>query len=203
VLEQSCSSAVKGAAVLSAAIILALGLYLALSVVNQCAIIFGNTLGPYAVQKWLMRFRVYCRTRCFYLPIWTFFSRVPDANVTLLIRDRLLDGSLTPWRAVQHVYHPAIRFLWNPDRRREKAILELSVSLVGRLGKQIGVSDESILSSQSYQSLLRYCLWLSPSPITHSRQFMIFKDYFANELWRWEVAFISPESAVARSVQCS
>jgi hypothetical protein len=186
--------------VLTYALILGLGLYLGLSVVNQLALILGNTDGPHSWQRQLVQFRVHCR--CLYLPMWTFFSWVPEANVTLLIRDRLVDGQLTPWRAVNYIYSPWARFLWNPDRRREKAVLQLSVYLVSILGRQTDPQAGHIFSLPSYCTLLHYCVGISPSALSVSRQFVIVKRYFANKLWSSEICFISPHVPLARQSSC-
>ncbi len=176
---------------ISSLIVAALAAFLTLSAVNQAAILFADHNSSRWWRRALMRFRVYCRR--LYLPLWTFFSWVPEFNLRLLIRDRLSSGELTPWRAV-HYITSASRLIWNPDRRREKATLQLSSVLLAAMLRDSNISDGKIFTSSGYLALSEYCRRGVPrSPISVSRQFMIVKTFFAKDSRPSEICFISPD----------
>lgn len=185
--------------VFSATIIVSFALFFVLSIVNQLALLFGNAKGARSWERLLMQFRV--RGRSIYLPVWTFFSWVPDFNLRLLIRDRLDDGQLTPWRAINYVCIPWARCLWNPDRRREKANLQLSAGLLTVLARARDLNPDDIFASRDYRALVDISLGVSPSTISVSRQFMIVKTYFAYDTRPSEICFISPHSSTTPSSQ--
>lgn len=64
------------------------------------------------------------------LPSWSFFAPNPARTDShLLYRHRLANGDVTPWTEA-FVWRPVwYRFLWNPDRRAEKAISDATSSL--------------------------------------------------------------------------
>ena len=67
------------------------------------------------------------------IPSWRFFAPHPArTDPHLLYRHRLIDGSVTCWTEA-FVWRPVwYRFLWNPDRRAEKAISDVTSSLQRR-----------------------------------------------------------------------
>ncbi len=67
---------------------------------------------------------------CGLVPIWTFFAPNPgDTDVHLLFRDRDQDGRVTCWREVKLTGRRWILDLWSPQRRINKAIVDVAYDL--------------------------------------------------------------------------
>ena len=67
---------------------------------------------------------------CGLVPIWTFFAPNPgDTDVHLLFRDRDQDGRVTCWREVKLTGRRWILHLWSPQRRINKAIVDVAFDL--------------------------------------------------------------------------
>lgn len=67
-----------------------------------------------------------------FIPTWTFFAPNPGVvDYHVVVRDELSDGSLTGWRSIdiapgRHFWN----FLWNPQKRPKKILLDAVQSLV-------------------------------------------------------------------------
>ena len=71
------------------------------------------------------------RDRLSLLPIWTFFAPNPRTrDHDVYFRDRLVDGTITPWHAVCDNCPSLGCVSWNPRKRLKKAILDMSNFLV-------------------------------------------------------------------------
>lgn len=97
--------------------------------------------------KWLKMLNIFGL-----IPIWTFFAPNPGmTDFYLLYRDRLADGSLDNWRNLQlkDSANGARLALWNPTKRKHKALSDLVNSLAEfvtlRGGDNIFVSVPYIL----------------------------------------------------------
>jgi hypothetical protein len=84
---------------------------------------------PYKIGSW-----VRARDPFGVIPSWSFFAPNPArTDPHLLYRHRLADGTVTDWTEA-FVGRPVwYRFVWNPDRRAEKAISDATSSLQRRV----------------------------------------------------------------------
>lgn len=71
------------------------------------------------------------------LPIWTFFAPNPGrSDYHVIGRDRLHDGTLTPWRDVLPIpRQDAMSPFWNPRKRRTKVVVDAVATLVDMVGR--------------------------------------------------------------------
>jgi hypothetical protein len=88
------------------------------------------------------------------VPSWSFFAPNPArTDAHLLYRHSLADGAVTDWTEA-FVWRPVwYRFLWNPDRRAEKAISDATSSLQRRThaaGVQLSISYLLLLEHVSH-----------------------------------------------------
>ncbi|HEY2575730.1 MAG TPA: hypothetical protein VGI74_05430 [Streptosporangiaceae bacterium] len=70
------------------------------------------------------------------IPDWALFARPRTADMVLLRRDLLLDGTLTSWREVE-VAGPRrwYNFIWNPDLGPRRGFLSLA-SIIGLVARR-------------------------------------------------------------------
>lgn len=108
------------------------------------------------------------RDPCGLLPSWSFFAPNPARTDShLLFRHHFDGGEVSPWTEAfvwQPVWH---RFLWNPDRRAEKAISDATSSLQRRKG------PEGVRLSLAYLLLLDYVSRLPAPPDAIGVQFAL------------------------------
>lgn len=106
------------------------------------------------------------------LPVWRFFAPMPgNFDFHLLYRDQLADGTITPWTE----YRPLLSrspwsFIWNPDKRQRKALLDLAQELVRFQREQ---SREQLLLSVPYLVLLNFVSELPRPEPRQGTQFAI------------------------------
>ena len=109
------------------------------------------------------------------IPTWTFFAPRPgttDHNV--LYRDRLSDGSYSPWREVLPPGTGMIRLLWNPAKRSRKAVGDSCQQVVRLIGRRIG---KRLLTQVPYLTLLNYVCQQPGAELAEARQFAIVRTY--------------------------
>jgi hypothetical protein len=117
------------------------------------------------------------------IPDWALFGRPRTADVVLLRRDLLRDGTLTGWREVE-VAGPRrwYNFIWNPELCPRRAFLGLDTLLVanarqakrpaGDARGQGTAAALTVMAGVPYLTLLRYVSERS-HPAVHATQFMI------------------------------
>jgi len=91
------------------------------------------------------------------IPRWTFFAPNPGVrDYHLVMRERLADGRLSPWRNVP-VYQgrPPLACLWHPQKRAAK-VLNDAIQTLGFLMRREGVSASGLPFTLPYLILLRY-----------------------------------------------
>jgi hypothetical protein len=93
-----------------------------------------------AVSQKKARFRWLRRYDWFGLvPTWTFFAPNPaTSDHHLLFRDRLADGTVTPWTELVAIeerkwWHA----VWNPRKRQRKLLTDIISMLLVRLGREL------------------------------------------------------------------
>lgn len=107
------------------------------------------------------------------IPIWTFFAPNPGmTDYYLLYRDRLPDESFDNWRKVElKGCENGVRLaLWNPAKRRHKALSDLVASLARLASRGPG---QALVLSVPYILILNFITTRPHSLGTTGTQFMI------------------------------
>lgn len=126
------------------------------------------------------------------IPIWTFFAPNPGmTDYYLLYRDRLPDGSLDNWKEIElKDSENGIRLaLWNPTKRKHKALSDLVSSLIEFVNHR---TNDSLVVSVPYILILNFITSRPHSLGTTGTQFMVLEHSgFSNEPQRTRVLVIS------------
>ena len=91
-----------------------------------CAVVFAAMLTTtVAIQTrrvtWAKRLKRY--DICGYFPIWTLFAPAPKmADIRILWREQLLDGTIGPWHEMVPPQGGILRALWHPTKRSRRAV---------------------------------------------------------------------------------
>lgn len=107
------------------------------------------------------------------IPVWTFFAPNPGmTDYYLLYRDRLPDGSLDNWKKVElKGSENGLRFaLWNPAKRKQKALSDLLSSLI-EFVKRCG--GDAVFVSVPYILILNFITSRPHTLGTDATQFMV------------------------------
>jgi hypothetical protein len=110
------------------------------------------------------------------IPSWTFFA--PNPGVTdykLLYRDRLFNGQFNNWKEVAHRNNSILNFIWNPDKRRQKAIADSCRSLLQTANKNS--ENKAILSSAPYLTIMAYIMNMPKNSLYEYRLFLIVRTF--------------------------
>lgn len=126
------------------------------------------------------------------IPIWTFFAPNPGmTDYYLLYRDRLPDGSLDNWKKIE-LKGSANSFrlaLWNPTKRKNKALSDLVTSLIDFVKHQ---GSEAVFVSVPYILILNFITSRPHSLGTDGTQFMVLEHSgFSEEPERSRVLVMS------------
>jgi hypothetical protein len=135
------------------------------------------------------------------LPIWTFFAPRPGMSDTLILhRDRLADGSVTPWAQLSLIeerrwYH----WLWNPRKRLDKLAVDAvsDVKAFKLLAERSGIDEElarqQVKLSKGYLLLLNIAACQSRvSTNSTARQFVIVEATHVGGQRALTPLFVSP-----------
>lgn len=90
------------------------------------------------------------------IPIWTFFAPRPAwTDYHLLYRDRLEDGTVSPWtEVVPATGRTPVQALWNPAKRERKAIIDIVRTLTREIQDGRGdLSEEFPFAGRTAQHL--------------------------------------------------
>src|SRR5215813_9138326 len=144
--------------------------------------------------NWLMNFVRWLKRKdyCSLIPSWWFFA--PNTGWTdyhLLYRDKLCDSQYTPWKEIQFPSNRLFSWIWNPDKRREKAIVDMSLNLLRMAIRNPGNPSKEVYISVPYISLLTYVSGQPRSLLSDYTQFMIVVTFGDCES-RPNILFISP-----------
>jgi hypothetical protein len=146
------------------------GVWLVLSIAYQ----FGNE----RLDRWVERLAVVA-----IVPKWNFFAPTPGVvNYHLLYRDVLHGGSVGSWSEVVEAEPRDLgAALWNPGKRRAKALFDLTVSLA-EVVERLDESEEDLIRvSTPYLALLVYVSSLPASAFTATRQFAIVQTSYGDD----------------------
>jgi hypothetical protein len=107
------------------------------------------------------------------IPRWTFFAPKPGTtDFQVLFRDRLFDDQLTSWRELDSssgsVY---LRWIWNPDKRKSKAIFDIAITLPGTVLED--PTDASTVVSIPYLCLLKQACSAPRNRLSVETQFAV------------------------------
>lgn len=108
------------------------------------------------------------------IPHWTFFAPAPGTiDYHLMVRDKYAGEAASPWREVDPPVQPntAVAFLWNPNKRPNKALFDITSMLLQIVGKTDDLRE--VYLSLPYLMLLNTVSCLPRSPFTKHRQFML------------------------------
>jgi hypothetical protein len=172
--------------------LLILGLWLAVSVVNQLCP--GRSRLSRRLAEAVARYDV-----CFLIPDYRYFAPDPPAyDLDIVYRDRLVDGSLTPWRPIVRSSRTPWRAMWNPAKRKGQVLSDRSRRLLRQIrwsARGVGRVAE-VLRSDEYASLVRCVTAASHSRHTCHAQFAVVVSTGFDTRTRATPAFVSPFFAV-------
>jgi hypothetical protein len=127
------------------------------------------------------------------IPAWTFFAPNPGTrDYELLYRDLLVDGLYTPWKEVERPVGSFTRALWNPAKRRQKAVVDLCsilIRMASRTKTELGAKQ--LVISVPYLNLLTYVSKLETSPLSAYRQFLIATTFGYHSDKKPEICYVS------------
>src|ERR1700733_2744664 len=108
------------------------------------------------------------------IPSWTFFAPNPGrSDVRLVYRDRSIKGVPTEWlESCQKPFRSRLRFVWNPEKFKEKALVDLAL-LLSRTVKVCGDQPEMAMLMWPFLVLLDKSLSEPRSAGNADRQFAI------------------------------
>jgi hypothetical protein len=112
------------------------------------------------------------------IPSWSFFAPTPGTqNFHLLFRDMIAGSKeMGPWREIEDVQmskrRPLHTAIWNPQKRRKKAIFDL-VSLLIITAQRPNMTPEEVQFSTPYLYFLSYVCNQPRSNLAEMRQFAL------------------------------
>lgn len=140
--------------------------------------------------KWFLPFRgstLFTHLEVF-IPRWSFFAPIPCTHdYYLLFRHLEAKGTLSPWQnAFPLSQRPFYSFLWNPGKRKMKAVLDVTLDLLKYIQKE--KDEKQICVSLPYLQLLNHINSLCTNSKATKVQFTILSHSQSSE---YEVAFVS------------
>jgi signal transduction histidine kinase len=163
---------------MSAALIIILGIWLMLSILAQ-----------FDAFHWVRWFQE--RDYFALIPDWSFFAPDPMAgDFQLLYRDKLFDGQFTPWKEVKFRNAPLLRAIWNPEKRRRKAMINAETALLQMVARN--PKSKMLFVSLPYLITLISVTTLPRSTVSDYRQFLIAHTFGYHTSKEAEILFLSP-----------
>jgi hypothetical protein len=106
------------------------------------------------------------------VPQWTFFAPNPGrSDLHVLFRDRLSDGSLSAWTELDvATARPLRSSVWNPEKRRRKAVHDAIASLASLRPADVG---PEIMVTRAYLMLLGMVCSAEGASNAAFRQFVV------------------------------
>ena len=107
------------------------------------------------------------------VPRWTFFAPRPCmSDYHILVRDKLLDGSITSWLEVPIVDDFRLsRMFWNPGKRQRKAFIDLVANLKAECRHL--KREQMVQVSVPYLAFLNFVTFLPRSYVPSATQFLL------------------------------
>jgi hypothetical protein len=112
------------------------------------------------------------------IPRWAFFAPRPaTSDYRVLYRDRLSDERLTEWReALVCGERGAWSVVWNPQKRKQKAVSDFLRSMT-RAFRKNGGDAASLQQNLGYIGLLQLASRAAHDPASEATQFAIWQTY--------------------------
>jgi hypothetical protein len=124
------------------------------------------------------------------IPAWSFFAPNPGTtDVHLLYRDRLVDGNVTLWKQVRWET-PATRVLWNPYKRLQKGISDLTTDVHQYTLHHLKTA-EHVLIYPGFIALLNFVSKQPHAPFAEFTQFCVARSFGTHSEKNAEVQFLS------------
>lgn len=125
------------------------------------------------------------------VPCWLLWSNPGTEEYFVLYRDRLISGSLTPWRNSWSMPRNPFRWICNPHLRKWKTCFDAWFLLLGSvaIGKK---QPAEMFMSRTYLSTAVYISNLQPSLGVEFRQFMVARTSIVDQEKPAEILFVSP-----------
>lgn len=129
---------------------------------------------------------------CGFVPRWHFFAPLPATDdLHLLYRDRLPDGHVTRWCEVPAGTSPKwLGPVWNPRRRQNKALIDISVELA-KAGLALDGDAAAIQLSLPYIATLNFVCSLPRDQRADGTQFLIMRSKGLDDDADHHVIFLS------------
>ena len=125
------------------------------------------------------------------IPSWTFFAPNPVvSDYQILYRDKLLNGQFSNWKQVQYRNNSILHSIWNPDKRKRKAIANYCKTILKSASKN--PKNDAILLSFPYLVILTYIMSMPKNPVCKYRQFLIARTFGYISSKPPDILFISP-----------
>jgi hypothetical protein len=159
-----------------------LGLWLLMTVLNQCLLLAGFA--------GIRAFPNLERDPMAIIPRWLFWAAPHPREWQVLYRDKLPDGNLTPWKTAWSMRAKPLWWIWNPENRRWKAVADYCLTLLSLVAKRELHSNELFVSF-GYVALAVYVSGIQPAP-GNFRQFMIANVCRFDEEEPAHILFLSP-----------
>ena len=162
---------------MSAVFLTILGAWLLLSILAQ--------FSHFVWMRWL-RDRDYLAL----IPTWSFFAPDPGiGDLQLFYRDKLFDGQFTHWEVVAFRNSSFLRVIWNPEKRRRKAIINACLLLLQIANNHS--QRKMVFVTVPYRLILMYITAMPCSKLSHARQFLIAQTFGYYPTQKAEVLFVT------------
>jgi hypothetical protein len=167
------------------------GLWYALTLIHQFLKVLGNN--PRGLYDPLQL-----------VPTWTFFAPLPvSVDYHVLYRDYRIEGQASEWKELNLLRGGTRAFiaLWNPQRRIDKAIIDLSQALLisSDLAKRKNQPLGQLALSIPYLAILNLVVQAPRELKSVSRQFMIVETYPSRPDSPIQVVFRSAVHSLSRA----
>ncbi|MEU1204384.1 hypothetical protein [Nocardia sp. NPDC005825] len=151
---------------------------------------------PRKVQTWeATRVERWVRVHdvCGFVPRWHFFAPTPATDdLHLLYRDKLPDGRVARWCEVPPGVPPKwLGPVWNPRRRQNKALIDISVELA-KTCQALDRDSARIQLSLAYIATLNFVCSLPRDHRAAATQFLIMRSKGMDDNADHHVIFLSP-----------
>lgn len=174
---------------MSLAVIVFLFLWLSLSIILQANLLLNfRYFGLPAAFPFWKKWDIFRITQP-----WIFFAIPPGRDLFLCYRDKSVDDRMTPWRLVRFSRpRLLVRWFWNPDHVRTKAVYDLCSALLLRTSSDLGKPQAAFFASTEYTAISAYIQSEPRNLLSYERQFIILTVRWEPAPVDFEVLFLSP-----------
>ncbi len=118
-----------------------------------------------------------------FVPRWNFFAPRPGTQDFRLVHREVVTNNCTgPWHELPLPPRGPWEWIWNPNKRLRKCIIDITISLVGEMIHYITRKESHLIKiSIPYLLVLRYVVSLPRSPFADGIQFAIIRNSRSDE----------------------